>query len=163
MAYQAPVGKNGVYFTKNLNKQNYDTGIDLLGYYFRNSIISHPPYAPFTNFDGMVMFLRNNYPTYIEALGDLSKSINRDVLIQAMKNAAARGLTDYPRPSYFNNEIMKLSGVSIGSVVSETISEIGDSLVLGSRVLLTIMVAGGLALAYLYARPYFPKELKGGA
>lgn len=160
MGYIKPTPKNGVSFTKNLTESNYNAGENYLAYYFRDSKLSKPPYYPNTNFVGMVNYLKTNYPTYIESLGELSKSVDGSKIIQAMKNAAARGLTDYPRPAYFNTELMKLTGVSIGSVVSETISEIGDDLVLGSRVLLVLMVLGGLVVGYIYVKPFLPKGAK---
>lgn len=161
--YEIPKAKSGVYFTKNLTEANYKAGIDLLGWFYRNSVLQKPPYYPATSFDNMVLYLRQNYPTFIESLGENVKTIDRDKLIQAMKNLGAKNQTSFPRPANFSNEIFKVAGVSTSEVLRETASEIGDSLVTGSRVLLILMVLGGLIVGYLYVRPFLPKELKGSA
>jgi len=146
-----------VTFTKDLSSANRKVGLWLLGYYWRDSVISKSPYYPLTNFAGMISFLDKNYPTYIESLGEMSKTVTSDKLIQAMKDAAARKLTDYPRPAYFNLAIIGNTGVSVGSIVADTASEIGDELVMGSRVILFLMVAVGLGIGYLYLKPFLPK------
>lgn len=148
-------------FTNDLSAANRKAGLWLLGYYYRDSVISKAPYYPITNFDGSVKFLDKNYPTYIEYLGSLLKTIDQDKMITAMKNAAARKLTDYPRPAYFNNELIKLTSFSpidaSLTAVSETASDIGSGLVMGSRIILGLMVVGGLIVGYLYLKPFLPK------
>lgn len=151
--YIVPVPKNNVYFTKNLTEGNYNSGVSLLGYYYRDSKISKAPYYPITNFDGMISFLKTNYPTYIESLGELNKTIPQDKLIKSMRDAAAKGYTDYPRPSYFANSIMANTGYSVTAVIGDTAKEIGsdifDSAVLISRLALVglIVFVGAYALS----------------
>lgn len=116
-------------FTKNLTKENRKAGEWLLGYYYRDSKLSKAPLYPITNFQGMINFLDKQYPTYIEALGENLASVPSDKMILAMKDAAKRGLTDYPRPAYFDNSIMKFTGVSISSVVSDTVKETASDIV----------------------------------
>jgi len=150
---------SSVTFTKNVTPENRKAGEWLLGYYWRASKISKAPLYPIaTNWKGMIDFLDKNYPTYIESLGELTKTIDSNILIQAMQDTAARGLTDYPRPSYFNNALMKLTGsVSITGVFADTASEIGNDLVMGSRIVLALVVIGGLVIGYLYLKPFLPK------
>lgn len=127
--YIKPIAKSGVYFTKNLTETNRKNGEWLLGYYWRDSKISKPPYYPITNFQGMLNFLTENYPTYIESLGDLMNSVTSDKLIQSMKDAAKKNYLDYPRPSYLANSIIANTGVSIAAVTGDALKEAGLEIV----------------------------------
>lgn len=129
MAYEIPKVTTGVYFTKDLSEVNRKNGEWLLGYYFRESKISKPPYFPISNFSGMIDFLNYKYPTYIESLGELLKIVESDKLIASMKDAAKKGYTDYPRPAYFSSSIMANTGKSISSVLGEVASEVGNDII----------------------------------
>jgi hypothetical protein len=123
-----------VQFTKNLTSENRKNGEWLLGYYWRNSLISKAPYYPITNWAGMLEFLDNNYPTYIHSLGEYLKNVPSDKMIQAMKDAAAKKYTDYPRPSYFENAIANYAGTfsfanNAGDIAADTASDVGTELV----------------------------------
>jgi len=150
MSYEIPKAKLNTYFTKNLTEQNYKNGLFLLGYYYRNSPISKAPYYPITNFDGMVSYLEDNYPTYIESLGDLMKSVQQDKLIKAMTDAGKKGRTDYPRPSYFTNAIMDNTGISISAVIGDTAIGIGTDLIEYANIFSKIVLWGGIAFIVAY-------------
>ena len=144
-------------FTKNLTPENRKQGEWLLGYYWRASVISRAPYYPITNWKGMLEFLDLHYPTYIEFLGEQLGSIPQDKMIQAMKDAAARGLTDYPRPAYFAGSIIGVTGVSSGAVIADTAAEIGGSIIAWSQAFTYVVIAGAIVYAGLLVYPYFKK------
>lgn len=125
--YNKPMPKNGVYFTRNLTESNYNSGTWLLGYYWRDSILSKAPYYPITNFDDMIQWYKDNYPTFIEYLGDQLSSISSDKLIAVMKDTAAKKQLNYPRPSDFSNSMMKLvgNGIDLIQVARDTASDVG--------------------------------------
>ena len=141
-------------FTSDLSMSNRKAGEWLLGYYWRASRISKAPYYPITNFKGMLDFLDKNYPTYIEYLGSLSKSITTDKLIEAMKTTASRGLIDYPRPAYFANTIAAGSAVSTGEVISETASEVGSGILNGLQLFSYLVIVGVIVVGFIYIKPY---------
>jgi len=146
MGYIKPIVSTGVYFTKDLSEVNRKNGEWLLGYYFRDSKISKAPYFPITNFKGMIDFLDTRYPTYIESLGELLKTVESDKLIAAMKDAAKKGYTDYPRPNYFSNAIMGNSGKSVTAVLGEVASEVGSDIIsaasMFSKLVIVVAVVG---------------------
>jgi hypothetical protein len=160
MAYIPPVVTTGVYFTKNLTATNRTAGENLLSYYFRASKISRPPYYPVTNFADMLAWFDKNYPTYIESLGELTSTVEYGKLIQAMKDTAAKGYTDYPRPSYFSGPIVANTGVDLTSIVSGAISDSVDAIVNFSQGFLVVAIVGvGLFLYFEFKNDF--KLIKG--
>lgn len=124
MAYKIPTAKNGVYFTKNLNSSTRANGENVLGYYWRASVLSKAPYYPLgANWQSLLSYYDTNYPTFIEYLGDMVSSSSISKMIKVAQNVAAKKSTDYPRPSEFANEISNV----VGSV--NYLGAIGDGLV----------------------------------
>lgn len=149
MAYQPPAARSSVYFTRNLTEENFNNGKMLLGYYWRDSVISKPPYYPVTNFDGMIKFLQNNYPTYIESLGEQLKSVDFGKLIEVMKTVAKKGYTDYPRPSYFANEMLERTGYTLLDKTGDVLGAIGESVIDASKLIWLLSAVGIGIFVYL--------------
>jgi hypothetical protein len=148
MSYSAPSVTSGVYFTKNLNANTRNAGLNMMGYYFRASKLSKSPNYPITNFDGMVQFLDSNYPTFIESIGDLLDQVPIDKMIASMNEAAAKGYTYYPRPSNFNNAILNNTGYSVVSTLGDAAVAVGEGLVNFSQGILILGVVLGAAFLY---------------
>lgn len=140
--YTQPKAKNGVYFTRDLTESNYNNGKWLLGYYWRASVISKAPYYPVTNFPGLLDYLNSNYPTYIESLGELLKSIDSQKLIKAMEQAASLKKTDYPRPATFSQAIIDNTNYTLSAKVGDTLDAIGESVMDLGKIVFTASVIG---------------------
>jgi len=151
--YTPPTAKNGVYFTRNLTSTNYSRGVNYLGYYFDNSMLAKAPYYPITNKAGMIAYLNTNYPTYIESLGELADSVDDKKIIQAMKDAAARGLTDYPRPAYFADAIIKNTGYTLAAKVGDVISAVGEGLFDFTKIIWIASIIGVGVFVYIEFGP----------
>lgn len=139
-----------VQFTKDLSKTNRKNGEWLLGYYWRESKLSKAPFYPITNWQGMIQFLDKNYPSYIEFLGEQLKSITSDKLILAMRKSAAKGFTDYPRPSYFSDALTVAGSVSTFDAVKNTAVEVGKDIVDYASTFSKVLLIGAVFGAGLY-------------
>lgn len=139
-----------VQFTKDLSKTNRKNGEWLLGYYWRESKLSKAPFYPITNWQGMIQFLDKNYPSYIEFLGEQLKSITSDKLILAMRKSAAKGFTDYPRPSYFSDALTVAGSVSTFDAVKNTAVEVGKDIVDYASTFSTVLLIAAVVGAGIY-------------
>lgn len=141
-----------IQFTKDLSKENRKNGEWLLGYYFRESLLSKSPYYPITNWQGLIGYLDSQYPTYIEFLGGWLKTVPADRLIEAMRKVAKKGYTDYPRPSYFAEALSVAGAVSTFDAVKTTATEVGKDIVDFSatftKVFLVAFLVGGAVYIY---------------
>jgi hypothetical protein len=131
MSYSAPSVTSGVYFTKNLNANTRNAGLNMMGYYFRASKLSKSP-----------------NPTFIESIGDLLDQVPIDKMIASMNEAAAKGYTYYPRPSNFNNAILNNTGYSVVSTLGDAAVAVGEGLVNFSQGILILGVVLGAAFLY---------------
>lgn len=137
-----------VKFTNDLSPENRKNGEFLLGYYWRNSPMSKAPLYPVTNWHDLIVWLDSNYPTYIEALGELMKSAESSKLIQAMTEMGKNNGTAYPRPSEFSNYISEYAGqVSISQVLIDAGSQsVQDIAALGLGYAKIVFIVGALVL-----------------
>ena len=152
---------NTVQFTKNVNAKTRKNGEYLLGIYFRESKLSKAPYYPVTNFKGMIVNFDSRYPTYIEFLGDLMRTVELSKLIQAMKDAAAKGLTSYPSPATFSQSISENAKYTFSETLGTAASEIGNDILdyanIFSKSILFFAILGAGVFVYLNTGGKLPK------
>ena len=144
-----------VKFTNDLSPANRKNGEFLLGYYWRNSPLSKAPLYPITNWHDLILWLDTNYPTYIEALGELMKSAESSKLIEAMTEMGKGNGMTYPRPSEFSNYISEYAGgVSIGQVLVDAgVQSVEDIASMGLNFSKFVFIGGAIvALVLIYQK-----------
>lgn len=160
MSYSPPTAKNGVYFTRNLTSANYTRGLTYLRYYYDNSMLAKAPYYPITNFQGMIDYLKNNYPTYIESLGELADTVDDKKIIAAMKEAAARNLVDYPRPAYFSQALINNTNYTLTAKIGDALGAVGEGLFDFGKIIWILSIIGVGAFVYIEFGPQIKELLK---
>lgn len=156
-----------IQFTKNVTPENRRIGEYLLGVYWRAAIISKTPFYPITNWQGLLSFYDTKYPTFVEYLGDWSKTVTVEKLVAVMKKVASKNETNYPRPSSFNNSISDVVGtVDTTQVLAQTATDVGSALssfTIGTFKTMIVIATCAFALAvYLKSggKIKIPKNLK---
>jgi len=127
-----------VAFTKNITPENRAAGIAALDIFFRNSIFQVIPYNMFTSLKGLISYLDEKYPTYIEFLGETAKSITSEQLTQAMLNVSRNGKKSYPAPQDFSNGIMAATNGNLRADVLQGMKIISDTAIESGKEILSM-------------------------
>jgi len=97
--YTPPTPLSGVSFTSALTQDNYNNGTYVLGEWARKNPIV--PLGLQLSYRGVVDYLEQNYPTFIEYLGSLVAQYGTGPMIQVADQVASNGKMTFPTPSDF--------------------------------------------------------------